>query len=132
MVFCPVPIENKVDTGYNTSFFWFSLFRCREKQKKESGDVAAENRRLHEANKLLKEENDGLNQKLIITISENGELRHQVFNVCYFYLLKTSFKSAFVGPKFKYMTTHNKLVIFLIQYSAYTYVISFCIESCPF
>ena len=48
-----------------------------------------------------------------------------------FYLLKTSLKSAFVGPKFKYMTTHNKLVIFLIQYSAYTYVISFCIESCP-
>ncbi|XP_042017942.1 homeobox-leucine zipper protein HOX9-like [Salvia splendens] len=60
---------------------WFQNRRCREKQKKENGDVAAENRRLHEANKMLKEENDGLNQKLIITISENGELRHQVFNL---------------------------------------------------
>ncbi|XP_042011431.1 homeobox-leucine zipper protein HOX9-like isoform X1 [Salvia splendens] len=60
---------------------WFQNRRCREKQKKESGDVAAENRRLNEANKMLKEENDGLNQKMIIIISENGELRHQVFNL---------------------------------------------------
>ncbi|KAL1542441.1 homeobox-leucine zipper protein HOX9-like [Salvia divinorum] len=60
---------------------WFQNRRCREKQKKESGDVAAENRRLNEANKMLKEENDGLHQKLIILISENGELRHQVFNL---------------------------------------------------
>ncbi|XP_057784620.1 homeobox-leucine zipper protein REVOLUTA-like isoform X2 [Salvia miltiorrhiza] len=60
---------------------WFQNRRCREKQKKESGDVASENRRLNEANKMLKEENDGLQKKLTQLISENGQLRNQVLGL---------------------------------------------------
>lgn len=66
-------------------FLCFLLFRCREKQKKESGDVASENMRLTEANKMLKEENDGLQRKLTELISENDDLRNQVLHVCYIF-----------------------------------------------
>lgn len=66
-----------------TFFDLFSLFRCREKQKKESGNAALENRQLAAANKILKVENDGLQKKLVQLISENEQLRNQVLSVCY-------------------------------------------------
>lgn len=61
----------------------FSFLRCRERQKKESGGLVSENRRLTSANKALKEENAGLQKKLAQIMCENEDLRNQVLNVCY-------------------------------------------------
>ncbi|KAI3458978.1 hypothetical protein Pfo_015641 [Paulownia fortunei] len=43
---------------------WFQNRRCREKQKKENGELLAENKKLAVANKLLREENLCLQKKL--------------------------------------------------------------------
>ncbi|KAL0358665.1 UNVERIFIED_CONTAM: Homeobox-leucine zipper protein REVOLUTA [Sesamum angustifolium] len=59
-----------------------SLVRCREKQKKENGNLALENRRLATANKMLRQENDGLQKKLAQVLCENDHLRNQVITVC--------------------------------------------------
>ncbi|KAL0283433.1 UNVERIFIED_CONTAM: Homeobox-leucine zipper protein HOX29, partial [Sesamum angustifolium] len=42
---------------------WFQNHRSREKQKKENGELLAENKKLAAANELLREENDCLQQK---------------------------------------------------------------------
>ncbi|KAI3470468.1 hypothetical protein Pfo_027131 [Paulownia fortunei] len=60
---------------------WFQNRRCREKQKKENGDLVLENRRLTAANKLLRKENDGLQKKLAQLICENEDLRNQVLSL---------------------------------------------------
>ncbi|KAL0303155.1 UNVERIFIED_CONTAM: Homeobox-leucine zipper protein HOX10 [Sesamum radiatum] len=56
---------------------WFQNHRSREKQKKENGELLAENKKLAAANELLREENDCLQQKLIsgnTTITKTGDL----------------------------------------------------------
>ncbi|KAK4403882.1 Homeobox-leucine zipper protein HOX10 [Sesamum angolense] len=58
-----------------------SLVRCREKQKKENGNLALENRRLATANKMLRQENDGLQKKLAQVLCENDHLRNQVITL---------------------------------------------------
>ncbi|KAL9165396.1 hypothetical protein ABFS82_06G168400 [Erythranthe guttata] len=60
---------------------WFQNRRCREKQRKENCDLASENRRLTAANKMLRQENDGLQKKLAQLICENEHLRNQVLNL---------------------------------------------------
>ncbi|KAK4430906.1 Homeobox-leucine zipper protein REVOLUTA [Sesamum alatum] len=60
---------------------WFQNHRCREKQKKESGELVAENNKLAAANKLLREENDCLQQKIAQLICENEYLRTQFLSL---------------------------------------------------
>ncbi|XP_011084331.1 homeobox-leucine zipper protein REVOLUTA-like isoform X2 [Sesamum indicum] len=60
---------------------WFQNRRCREKQKKENGNLALENRRLATANKMLRQENDGLQKKLAQVLCENDHLRNQVITL---------------------------------------------------
>ncbi|KAK4436003.1 Homeobox-leucine zipper protein REVOLUTA [Sesamum alatum] len=58
-----------------------SLVRCREKQKKENGNLALENKKLAVANKMLRQENDGLQKKLAQILCENDHLRNQVITL---------------------------------------------------
>ncbi|KAL0322338.1 UNVERIFIED_CONTAM: Homeobox-leucine zipper protein REVOLUTA [Sesamum calycinum] len=55
--------------------------RSREKQKKENGELLAENKKLAAANELLREENDCLQQKVAQLICENEYLRTQFLSL---------------------------------------------------
>ncbi|KAL0298698.1 UNVERIFIED_CONTAM: Homeobox-leucine zipper protein REVOLUTA [Sesamum radiatum] len=60
---------------------WFQNHRSREKQKKENGELLAENKKLAAANELLREENDCLQQKVAQLICENEYLRTQFLSL---------------------------------------------------
>ncbi|KAL0402243.1 UNVERIFIED_CONTAM: Homeobox-leucine zipper protein REVOLUTA [Sesamum latifolium] len=60
---------------------WFQNHRSREKQKKENGELVAENKMLVAANELLREENDCLQQKVAQLICENEYLQTQFLSL---------------------------------------------------
>ncbi|XP_011076981.1 homeobox-leucine zipper protein REVOLUTA-like isoform X2 [Sesamum indicum] len=60
---------------------WFQNHRSREKQKKENGELLAENKKLAAANELLREENDCLQQKVAQLICENEYLQTQFLSL---------------------------------------------------
>lgn len=65
-----------------TDLFCFrELFRCREKQRKESSRLQAVNRKLTAMNKLLMEENDRLQKQVSQLVYENGYFRQHTQNV---------------------------------------------------
>ena len=57
------------------------IFRCREKQKKETSRLQAVNRELTAMNKLLMEENDRLQNQVSRLVHENAFMRQQLQNV---------------------------------------------------
>ncbi|CAL9148033.1 unnamed protein product [Musa hybrid cultivar] len=59
---------------------WFQNRRCREKQRKESAQLQAVNRKLTAMNKLLMEENDRLQKQVSQLVYENGYFRQQTQN----------------------------------------------------
>ena len=61
--------------------FVLCIFRCREKQRKESSRLQAVNRKLTAMNKLLMEENDRLQKQVSQLVYENGYFRQQTQTV---------------------------------------------------
>ncbi|KAI9077830.1 hypothetical protein K1719_040176 [Acacia pycnantha] len=57
---------------------WFQNRRCREKQKKESGQLQTVNRKLSAMNKLLMEENERLQKQVSQLVCENGFMKQQL------------------------------------------------------
>lgn len=59
------------------------MFRCREKQRKETSRLQTVNRKLTAMNKLLMEENDRLQKQVSRLVHENAYMRQQLQNVCH-------------------------------------------------
>ena len=81
-------------------FCFCELFRCREKQRKESSRLQAVNRKLTAMNKLLMEENDRLQKQVSQLVYENGYFRQHtqivrflfVIGFCNFVINEAQFK----------------------------------------
>jgi homeobox-leucine zipper protein len=57
------------------------VFRCRDKQRKESSRLQAVNRKLSAMNKLLMEENERLQKQVSQLFHENAYMKQQLQNV---------------------------------------------------
>jgi homeobox-leucine zipper protein len=57
------------------------VFRCRDKQRKESSRLQAVNRKLSAMNKLLMEENERLQKQVSQLVHENAYMKQQLQNV---------------------------------------------------
>lgn len=55
-----------------------SVYRCRDKQRKEASRLQSVNRKLSAMNKLLMEENDRLQKQVSQLVCENGYMKQQL------------------------------------------------------